>query len=753
MKAHLPKYLLTMLLTLGIAQGTSQAAMTEPVVPANNTWTWNGTEWIDDATGNSGTPGSGAHLSFSSGSYYWDDVPANSGIVVKEAASVYTLNSPECMETIHVENDAVALLPGTQWIKAPNSGTALWIDGNLTMIDFVGFSADGGDQNWHIGANGHIEIGFTSNIATNEKAWNIELVIAPEAEAEIEGVKNRVYAEKATQYTRRFIDGPDDNNFGEAVTSLTVLDEEGNTLTNETDYTISNTIYGLEVTYKIDGYERTTLTWAGDSNAIASTGTDCWVDSEGVQTTLLEDDNIVFDTIQNEVRSTVNVGSLAAKTIDIKDNYTFTVKEDDQNFLMTWLIADEININDGKTMTILAGESFFRVDAVINGDVCLTDGLVIMFESIINGNLTVTGGEMHLSHWATTPVISGDKLDIRNGTVTIENASGCGKGNAISDKTTVSIATGGRLELRQEEEHMDVESAYAPAKIILGSDDEEAPASLYLSLLTGTDYEHEKMSTAYAVATEMNGNSDIAGDGCIRMLPAASITVKGTNNSITANSLKIENGTWRIDVAENGELYIGAQIQDGETGSGNITKSGDGTLALGGYESTWQGTLSVEDGTLNLYDAITMNSATISMAGGTILEAVSCTVGSLELQNSSTIDTNSVITVENTLTLGSGIGLSDYTLQSILMLEGNTTVTLFDGVDTLNLSGTSYTAGETVMVDFAHHFTGEGLTTGRYYLGFNSAGDVFAGLMVPESGTATLSLLALAALAARRKRK
>ena len=251
----------------------------------------------------------------------------------------------------------------------------------------------------------------------------------------------------------------------------------------------------------------------------------------------------------------------------------------------------------------------------------------------------------------------------------------------------------------------------------------------------------------------MNGNSLIDSAGSIHILPQAGISVKGTNNAITADALKIEEGTWKIDVAENGELYIGAQIQDGETGSGNITKSGDGTLALGGYESTWQGTLSVEDGTLNLYDAITMNSATISMAGGTILEAISCTVGSLELQNSSTIDANSIITVENTLTLGSGIGLSDYALQSILMLDGNTTVTLFNGVDTLNLSGTSYTAGETVMVDLARHFTGEGLTTGKYYLGFNSVGDVYAGLMVPEPGTTTLSLLALAALAARRKRK
>ena len=750
MKAHLPKYLLTMLLTLGIAQGTCQAEMTEPVVPADNTWTWNGTEWIENATETSGTPGSGAHLSFSSGSDYWDAVPANSGIVVKESANVYANSSPECLETIHLENGAVALLPGTQWIKAPNSGTALWIDGDLVMNDFVGFSADGGDQNWHIGANGYIDIGSTSSIATNGKAWNIELVIAPEAEAEIEGVKNRTYSEKGATKTDCFIEGPDDNNFGEAVTSLTVLDEEGRTLAEGSDYTISNTRYGLEVTYQIDGYKRTTLTWAGDPNAIASTGTDCWVDSEGVQTTLLEDDSVVFDTIQNGVSSTVSIVELDAKTMNVKDNYTFTVGENEQYDNQAWLIADEININDGKTMTISAGESYFNVDAVINGDVCLTDGYVSMSESIINGNLTVTGGEMNLYHWRTTPVISGDRLDIQNGTVTIYNASGCGAGSAISNKTIINIGTGGRLNLSQEEEQMNVESAYAPTKIVLGSNDADAPASLYFWSFYGYG---EKISATYAAATEMNGNSLIDSAGSIHILPQAGISVKGTNNAITADALKIEEGTWKIDVAENGELYIGAQIQDGESGSGNITKSGDGTLALGGYESTWQGTLSVEAGTLNLYAALAMNKATVSMAGGTKLEAISCTLGSLVLQDSSAIDTYSVITVENSLTLGSGIGLSDNTLQSILMLEGNTTVTLFDGVATLNLSGTSYTAGEAVMVDFAHHFTGEGLTTGRYYLGFNSAGDVFAGLMVPESGTATLSLLALAALAARRKRK
>lgn len=750
MKAHLPKYLLTALLTLGITQGTSLAAMTEPVVPENNAWTWNGSEWTDNATGTSGIPGNGAHLSF--GSFYSGDVPANSGIVVKESVYVYDVSSPECLETIHVENDAVACFQGTQWIKAPNSGTALWIDGELMLNGFVGFSADGGDQNWHIGANGYIDITSSSSITTNGKAWNIELVISPSGEEKVDSYKNRTYSEKSATETRCFIEGPDDNNFGEAVTSLVVLDEEGNTLTNGTDYTISNTRYGLEVTYKIDGYERTTLTWAGGADADASTGTDCWVDSEGVQTTLLEDDNIIFDTIQNGVSSTVNVvKTVVAKTIDIKDNYTFTADENNQYGPMAWLIADEINIDDGKTLTISTGENQLCVDAVINGDVCLTDGFLSLVDtSVIKGNIQITGGHLNISVEPGRSVITGEMLSIRNGTASIwKHGQDSGGPSPISSNTTIDIGTGGRLDLLHEE-HLDAESAYAPAKIILGSDDDEALASLYFSPIYGSD----KISTAYAATTEMNGNSSIsAGTGCIRMLPAASITVKGTNNSITADSLKIEEGTWKIDVAENGELYIGAQIQDGESGSGNITKSGDGTLALGGYESTWQGTLSVENGTLNLYDAITMNSATISMSGGTILEAISCTVGSLELQDSSTIDTNSIITVENTLTLGSNIGLSDYTLQSILMLDGNTTVTLFDGVDTLNLSGTSYTAGETVMVDLARHFTGEGLTTGRYYLGFNSAGDVFAGLMVPEPSTSTLSLLALAALTARRKRK
>lgn len=730
MKARLPKYLLTALVTLGMVQGTTQAAMTEPAIPSTNAWTWDGVQWIDNNSQAAGTPEDGAHLTFTSGSYY-----ANS--------------SPECLETIHVENGALAILPGTKWIKAPDSGTALWIDGELMLDNFVGFSADGGDQNWHIGANGYISIMSSSSITTNGKAWNIELVIAPVAEEKADSYKNRTYSEKCVTETRCFIEGPDDNNFGGAVTSLTVLDEEGNTLTSGTDYTISNTNYGLEVTYKIDGYERTTLTWAGGADADASTGTDCWVDSEGVQTTLLEDDNIVFDTIQNGVSSTVNVVTLVAKTIDIKDNYTFTVKENNQYGYQAFLFADEINIADGKTLTISTGENILYGEAVINGDVCLTDGWLSLDLSVINGNIQITGGDLNIHAEHGKSVITGEMLSIRNGTASIWK-HGQDSGSPISSNTTIDIGTGGRLDLLQEEEHMDAKSACAPAKIILGSNDDEAPASLYFCQI----YEYsDKISTAYAATTEMNGNSLINGTGCIRMLPAASITVKGTNNSITAGSLKIEEGTWKIEVAENGELYIGAQIQDGESGSGNITKSGDGTLALGGYESTWQGTLSVENGTLKLYDAITMNSATISMSGGTILEAISCTVGSLELQDSSTIDTNSIITVENTLTLGSNIGLSDYTLQSILMLDGNTTVTLFDGVDTLNLSGNSYTAGEAVMVDLARHFTGEGLTTGRYYLGFNSAGDVFAGLMVPEPGTSTLSLLALAALTARRKRK
>ena len=42
---------------------------------------------------------------------------------------------------------------------------------------------------------------------------------------------------------------------------------------------------------------------------------------------------------------------------------------------------------------------------------------------------------------------------------------------------------------------------------------------------------------------------------------------------------------------------------------------------------------------------------------------------------------------------------------------------------------------------------------GGYYLGYDANGTVFVGMMVPEPTTATLSLLALAGLAARRRRR
>lgn len=121
----------------------------------------------------------------------------------------------------------------------------------------------------------------------------------------------------------------------------------------------------------------------------------------------------------------------------------------------------------------------------------------------------------------------------------------------------------------------------------------------------------------------------------------------------------------------------------------------------------------------------------------------------------------------STLELGSGLTLNPDTLAAIKNLSGDDTVALFTGVGALTLDGDVFTKGTDVLdatsgIDLSKYFSladaqtpavlsDEQLSSG-YYLGFDANGTLYAGV-IPEPTTATLSLLALAALAARRRRK
>ena len=109
----------------------------------------------------------------------------------------------------------------------------------------------------------------------------------------------------------------------------------------------------------------------------------------------------------------------------------------------------------------------------------------------------------------------------------------------------------------------------------------------------------------------------------------------------------------------------------------------------------------------------------------------------------------------STLSLSTGITLDDTTLNRVYSLNTGESLALFTGVDGLKLGETSYasiSADDGILA--SPYFTN--INSDQYrltYTGTDNGTLAILSAAVPEPATATLSLLALAALAARRRRK
>ena len=143
--------------------------------------------------------------------------------------------------------------------------------------------------------------------------------------------------------------------------------------------------------------------------------------------------------------------------------------------------------------------------------------------------------------------------------------------------------------------------------------------------------------------------------------------------------------------------------------------------------------------------------------------------GSLSVSGNSTVNANLVLdgsslTLNNALAMGSALTLNDITLSGDLLsgyIAENSTITLFTGVDSLTLGSATYKAAELTgvkQVNAEDVFINLG--DDDFMLTYAAAADGNGGIValvaqrdVPEPTTATLSLLALMGLAARRRRR
>jgi len=276
------------------------------------------------------------------------------------------------------------------------------------------------------------------------------------------------------------------------------------------------------------------------------------------------------------------------------------------------------------------------------------------------------------------------------------------------------------------------------------------------------------------------GTTNISGD-----VTAGSVATDGT----TAKTLGGTGGTLTLDGATNSTANVTL------TGSFGIKKTGSAEQTFSNT-SGYSGKLDVSGGTLNLANMGGNSSVTeITISGGSTLglykagvatpsTAAETTVtfgeggkltvgeGGGTLNANVVLNSGSTLTMTSTLNLGSSLTLNGTTLDGALLkqlLSGPCTVTLFSGVDELYIGNDStnraaagtdfifstadvnaaFALSDEVALLFAPETGNPAITVGYVADG----GLIKMTSTVPEPATATLSLLALAALSARRRRK
>ena len=346
----------------------------------------------------------------------------------------------------------------------------------------------------------------------------------------------------------------------------------------------------------------------------------------------------------------------------------------------------------------------------------------------------VKNGEGELSLATANEHTGGTQLN--GGSLRVQHSSALGATTA-----TLSTAAGSRLSI---ENGAQVVLAAAEGNDLAGSVSIAAGASLEMQ---GSGYRAESTQLAGELIFNNTGVSQqagsLSGSGHLKV-QGAGTAVQFASAASYAGSVSLANGaTLTTDM-----LKVGADATLAALAAGTSVSLGD-VVGTGAAQVEMQ-TTKFESYTGTFHADVAANTytaGTLSTEGGLVLQG-----GATYQANGSSIDLGG-----STLTLA---GSAENPFIS-LMLEldkgytpVDTQIVLFSGVSAFNVGGVEFSSAETAYVFSASdHLKGEYVfeTTALVYDG--NVGVVYLVEAVPEPATTTLSLLALAGLAARRRRK
>ena len=617
---------------------------------------------------------------------------------------------------------------------------ALAVENNNLMLTFVppaqdliwdgnansNWSNDQGDKNWHVADAAVGSSGFASgaNVQFNAGKATVALTdditvgtmtLVNDADVTINGNSHKQDFDNVVIQTGAAL-----NLSENSVTTVEGSVTLDGTLNNDGNLTISQGSVSSDATGVIRGTGETTL-----SGTIENAGTVVLdhADLTGSDKAAITG-NVVID--GGTLSGTMELGSKGSKvavanvfTLDDAANHTiYTIKGD---LVLDALEASEITYigaawddEHNGFMAYAAVQAYTET----TGKFTLADGACATYKGVSG---IFEDGLFTCEDFSTFHVNTGEKR-METYSYAVEIAGHVGRGD---DFKNVRLAAGTGFELDGSEG-----AALDKVTVVKG----EAPAELAVS------------NAAVIDAVEMGSDLTITGGaslriGSVQAAASETLTVNGPEVTVTGD---MENFHGSIDV-ESGVLNIMNAV------SVNVRDVTINNATLGVYKGAEAPDIPAteNEGTLTIKDTQRLT----AKGTGAKLNA------NLVMESGSTLDVSATggtgLLMGSEVTLNMGVNLSTADLANVMGLMQGESYILFNDVDSLTLGQTTYTEAITpeTKVDAAEWFNG--LAAESYYVVYDGSnvGHVAIFSATPEPTTSTLSLLALAALAARRRRK
>lgn len=391
------------------------------------------------------------------------------------------------------------------------------------------------------------------------------------------------------------------------------------------------------------------------------------------------------------------------------------------------------------------------------------------------GGLTVNSGTVKLTNAMTLD--GTDRLEMNGGTA-LQLADGA----SIKRTTNVAAWIRGNFEVLKDasaefvsvdDVHLNYDNGNGKGSIVLRENSELTMDVAKLNFYTGADITvHEN---AELKLTKSNVHISNKGTSEAKITASSVGATSGQLYSVENDKFEVSNAHVKSVAATDttlGNKLTNSSVEN--AGGGLMTVNNAANTISGVYATAGDMAVMQQALGMNLNELVVGDGMTVSAYTGT--EKTAAAEANLTVSRraefgagatlNANLTLNSGATLEvaagglamgSSLTLNEGITLGTSTLERVYALSVGESTTLFSGVDGLTLGSTSYSSiTEQDSILAAPYFSN--LNSNNYVLTYTGTdnGSLNITMMtaaVPEPTTATLSLLALAALAARRRRR